>query len=295
MFRFVQKGPITYLEAEAFSAWDVVTHAFCTRLGGVSEGPFSSLNTGYRAGDRDEDVRRNLRLITETFSIPANGLALGWQVHGDRIVLLDDDGPLPRPLPECDALITDRPGVAIGIKTADCAPLLFADPVRRVIGVAHAGWRGTALGIAAKMMDLLENRFSCRIEDIHIAIGPAIGACCYQVDAPVHAAFASQPGLERFFTPCREEGRWMLDLAAANRIVLMERGAPAGNIHSAGNCTACRRDIFFSHRASGGCTGRQINFLMLRGGGPAEKKLDITDPFGIEGYQNSERRMLSPS
>ena len=267
MFRFAQRDAIQYLEAEAISALDFVTHAFCTRLGGISKGPFSSLNTGFLVGDRGEDVRRNLALIEEAFVIPAERLVLMGQVHGDRIFILDGDGPPPGSIPECDGLITDRPGVALGIRTADCVPLLFVDRVRRVIGVAHAGWRGTALRIASRMVDLFEKRFSSRVEDILIAVGPAIDVCCYQVDAPVYAAFSLRPGADRFLHPCPEEGRWMLDLASANRIELMERGVPTRNILLAGHCTACRRDLFFSHRASLGCTGRQINFLMLRDGG----------------------------
>ncbi len=266
MFRFTQRGAIQYLEAEALAALDLVTHAFCTRLGGVSEGPFASLNTGFLVGDREEDVRRNLTLIADSFSIPANRLVLMGQVHGDRILILDGDGPPPGSVHACDGLITDRQGVALGIKTADCVPLLFVDPVRRVIGVAHAGWRGTALRIASRMVDLFEQRFSSRMENILVAVGPAIGVCCYQIDAPLYAAFSPQPGADRFLHPCREDGRWMLDLASANRIALTERGLPAGNVLSARHCTACRRDIFFSHRASLGCTGRQINLLMLRDG-----------------------------
>jgi YfiH family protein len=266
MFRFSQRGSIEYLEAEAISALDFVTHAFCTRLGGVSEGPFSCLNTSFSVADRQENVRRNLSLIADSFSIPASRLVLMGQVHGGRVAILDGDGPPPESIPECDGLITDRPGVALGIRTADCVPLLVVDRVRRVIGVAHAGWRGTALGIGSRMVDLFEQRFASRVEDILIAIGPAIGVCCYQVDTPVYAAFSSRPGAERFFHPCREVGRWMLDLALANRIGLTERGVPAGNIFSAGHCTACRRAIFFSYRASLGNTGTQINFLMLRDG-----------------------------
>lgn len=267
MFRFAQRDAIQCLEAEAISALDFVTHAFCTRCGGISEGPFSSLNTGFLVGDREEDVHRNLALIGEAFAIPAERLVLMGQVHGDRIFILDGDGPPPGSIPECDGLITDRPGVALGIRTADCVPLLFVDRVRRVIGVAHAGWRGTTLRIASRMVDLFEKLFSSRVEDIMTAVGPAIGVCCYQVDAPVYTALSSRPGAESFLHPCPEDGRWMLDLASANRIELMERGVPAGNILSAGHCTACRQDIFFSHRASHGCTGRQLNFIMIRDGG----------------------------
>jgi YfiH family protein len=264
MFRFVQKDAIQYLEADAISALDFVTHAFCTRLGGISEGPFTSLNTGFLVGDREEDVRRNLALIGKAFAIPEERLVLMGQIHGDRIFILDGDDLPPGSIPECDGLITDRPGVALGIRTADCVPLLFVDPVRRVIGVAHAGWRGTALGIASKMVDLFEKRFSSRVEDIMASVGPAIGVCCYQVDAPVYAAFVSRPGADDFLHSCPEEGKWMLDLASANRIELMDRGMPAGNILSAGHCTSCLRELFFSHRASLGCTGRQVNFIMVR-------------------------------
>lgn len=249
------------------AALDWMTHAFFTRLGGVSEGPFSSLNTGFFVGDRQQDVQRNLSMIARTFSIPANRLVQMRQVHGDRIVPLDGDAPGPGAAPPCDGLVTDRPGLAIGIKTADCVPLFFADRVRRVIGVAHAGWRGTALGIASKMVAVMRERFSSRVQDMLIAIGPSIGVCCYQVDGPVHDAFRTQAGVEGFLHPCPQKGRWMLDLASANRIALMDGGVPAEHIFVAGYCTACRQDLFFSHRATRGNTGRQINLLMLRDGG----------------------------
>jgi polyphenol oxidase len=264
MFRLAQRNAIQYLEAEPLSRLEFVTHAFCTRLGGISAGPFSSLNTGFLVGDREEDVRRNLALIEKAFTIPTGRLVLMDQVHGERIFIVDGDGHPPDSIPECDGLITDRPGVALGIRTADCVPLLFVDPIRRVIGVAHAGWRGTVLDIAAKMVDLFENRFSSRAEELLIAIGPAIGVCCYQVDAPVYDALSSRPGAEGFLHPCKEPGRWMLDLVSANRIELQKQGVPADNISVAGFCTACRRGLFFSHRASHGCTGRQVNFIMVR-------------------------------
>jgi polyphenol oxidase len=265
MFRFEQRGEIEYLEAAELSALDFVIHAFCTRRGGVSGGPYSSLNVGFRVGDREEDVRRNLALVGEAFAIPAVRLVLMGQVHGDRICVINGAAPPPEYIPQCDGLITDRPGEALAIKTADCAPLFFVDRVRRVIGVAHAGWRGTALGMASKMVGVFVERFSSRVEELLIAVGPAIGPCCYQVDAPVHAAFSGRSGADRFFRPCRKKDRWRLDLASANRLELVERGVPAGNIFSAGYCTACRSDLFFSHRAGLGCTGRQINFLMLGG------------------------------
>jgi YfiH family protein len=266
MFRFAHRGTIEYIEAEELSALGFVTHAFCTRRGGVSTGPYSSLNLGFLAGDRLEDVRRNQILVEEAFEVPGGRLILMMQVHGDRIRVLDGDGPLPEGLPECDGLITGRPGVALGIRTADCVPLFFVNRVRRVIGAAHAGWRGTAFGIAAAMVEILAGRFSSRREDLLAVIGPAIGPCCYQVDAPVFEAFSAMPGADLFLRPCPEKGRWMVDLALANRLQIREAGVLSENIFSAGLCTACRQDLFFSHRAGGGRAGRQINLIMLRAG-----------------------------
>ncbi|MEK6654906.1 MAG: polyphenol oxidase family protein, partial [Thermodesulfobacteriota bacterium] len=157
-------------------------------------------------------------------------------------------------------------GVALGIRTADCVPLFFVDRARRVIGAAHAGWRGAALGMAAGMVDALRERFSSRNEDILVVIGPAIGPCCYEVDAPVVAALSSRREAGCFLIPCPEKDRWMLDLALANRLQLLERGLREENILSAGFCTACRQDLFFSHRAGRGRTGRQLNVLMIRTG-----------------------------
>ena len=264
MFRFANRGTIEYLESEELSALGFVDHAFCTRRGGVSAGPFASLNAGFRAGDQEEDVSRNLSLVGEAFAIPSDGLVLMRQVHGNTIRVIDGDGPPPACVPDCDGLITARPGVALAVKTADCVPLFFVDRVRRVIGAAHAGWRGTALGMAGKMIDAIVKEFASRPEDILAAVGPAVGPCCYQVDAPVHAALITHPGADRFLRPCHEEGRWMLDLALANRLQIGERGVPEANIHTADLCTACRQELFFSLRASGGCTGRQVNLLMLR-------------------------------
>lgn len=266
MFRFTRRGTVEYAEAGEFSTPDFVTHAFCTRREGVSGEPFSSLNTGFLVGDRKEAVQRNLALVREAFAIPEGRLILMKQVHGDRIRVLDGTGPLPEGFPECDGLITDRPGVALGIRTADCAPLFFVDRVRRVIGAAHAGWRGTALGIAGRMVDLLKERFSSRGAEMKVFIGPAIGPCCYEVDAPVFAAFSSHRGADRFLTPCPGRERWMLNLPLANRLQLAGRGVPEENILSAECCTACLPDLFFSHRTGGGRTGRQLNLLMLREG-----------------------------
>lgn len=263
-FRLARRGTIAYIEAEALSGLGFVTHAFCTRQGGVSQGPYESLNVGDLVGDGEDQVRRNQNLVREAFAVPEGRLILMRQVHGSRIRIVDEPGALTGELPECDGLITDRPGVALGVRTADCVPLFFVDPVRRVIGAAHAGWRGTAEVIAAAMVETLAERFSSQREDLLVIIGPAIGRCCYQVDAPVFAAFSALPGAGEFLHPCPQKGRWMLDLALANRLGIGRAGVRSEKIFSVGLCTACRQDLFFSHRAGRGVAGRQLNLLMLQ-------------------------------
>lgn len=267
MFRFSLKGTIEYLESGELSALDFLTHAFCTRHGGVSRAPYDGLNVGDLVGDREEDLVQNLNRVKDAFAIPDGRLILMRQVHGDRIHVIDEDGSLPEGPPECDGLITDRPGVALGIRTADCVPLLFVDRTRRVIGAAHAGWRGAALGIAARMVATLAERFSSRPEDIWAVIGPAIGPCCYEVDAPVLAAFSAMPDAGLVSRPCRRKERWMVDLTLASRLQIRAAGVPSENIYASGLCTACRPNLFFSHRAAGGRTGRQISLIMLSDGG----------------------------
>jgi YfiH family protein len=130
--------------------------------------------------------------------------------------------------------------------------------------VVHAGWRGSALGITAKVVHLLRERYHSQPQDILAAIGPSIGRCCYQVDAIVANAFATHNSSEHFLFPAAAANRWMLDLPEANRRQIMDCGIPEGNIELSGYCTSCRQDLFFSHRASGGITGRQINFMMIK-------------------------------
>ena len=265
MFRFALRGTIEYLESGKFSALDFLTHAFCTRIGGISRQPYDGLNVGDLVGDRKEDFLQNLEMVKDSFLIPAGRLILMKQIHGDRINFIEKGDPLPEEPPECDGLITDRPGVALGIRTADCVPLLFVDRIRRVIGAAHAGWRGTALGIAAQMVAIFKDRFSSCPEDIWVGVGPAIGSCCYEVDAPVRAVFSAMPDAGLFARPSPKQDRWMLDLSLANRLQMLAAGIPGENIQAVAHCTACRQDLFFSHRGSGGCTGRQISLIMLHG------------------------------
>ena len=264
MFRLLERGRVCYLESARLKENPFLTHAFLTRWSGVSTGKFSSLNLGLREGDKEERVARNWRLIADAFGLSVSQFFPIDQVHGDRIVVVEDLQDETSPV-RCDAVLTARRGVALAVKTADCVPLLLVDREKQVVGVVHAGWRGTALGIAAKAVKTLKERFDSKPADILAAIGPAVGACCYQVDGKVYDAFKKLSAVrERAFRACQDvEGRWMLDLESANIIQLVEAGIPRENIFSAALCTSCRRDLFFSHRAEKEGTGRHLSFIVL--------------------------------
>jgi len=262
----IRKGPLKYLKAPSLDPFDFLIHAFCTRRGGVSKGRFSSLNVSDREGDDGGSVRQNFERIASSFGIAAVSFLPIHQIHSDGIWVIDR--PIPpsggSPPPDFDAVVTDQPAIALCIQTADCVPILLADPVRRVIGAVHAGWKGTALRIAEKAADVFVRRFESNPRDILALIGPAIGPCCYEVDPPVLEAMAGHPEQDAFLAPVPDRQRWMLDLPMANRIQLLDRGFRPENILSSGLCTSCRTDFFFSHRREAGQTGRHLNLIMLR-------------------------------
>ena len=265
-FRFCERGSVRCLECLALSECDFITHAFCTRWGGTSEGKLADLNFGILSGDTEEHLLKNKKILCSAFDIPEQNLVTVNQVHGDRLLIVDEktqDWQHGKKL-EYDGIISAIPGVPVGIKTADCVPVFLVDRARRVIGAVHAGWKGTSLGIVARAVDAFIKKFASEPADILAAIGPAIGPCCYEVDKTVFHNFDNKQDKESFFTKCTEEGKWMLDLPAANRSQLLDAGVPPENIFSADICTSCNRNSFFSHRGERGGTGRQLNVIILR-------------------------------
>lgn len=266
-FQFSRKGGIGYLESTALRDYDFILHAFLTRWGGAGGEMPVSFNFSNRVGDRKENIKRNWDLLSSAFDIPVENFFTVDQVHGDEILIIDDEADVVagkgRNFP-FDGIVTAKPGIAIGIKTADCIPVFFIDPVKRIVGAVHAGWKGTSLSIAVRAVDLLGKRFGSDSKDIRVVIGPAIGPCCYEVDKRVFESMKHLPDRGLCFEEGYKEGKWMFDLGAANKFQLQERGIPVGNIYSADLCTSCQRDTFFSHRGNGGGTGRQLNFIMLR-------------------------------
>ncbi|MEA1936272.1 MAG: peptidoglycan editing factor PgeF [Thermodesulfobacteriota bacterium] len=266
MFQISQKGTIKYLESKVLKEYDFVTHAFCTRRGGVSEGKFANLNFSLREGDGKEIVSRNWEILAASFNLSVEQFFVANQVHSDGILVIDNEGLDIASDRSCDfdAIISDKPGLAIGILTADCVPIFLVDRKKRVIGVVHAGWKGTSLKIAAKTIDTFVRRFSSSTADIIAVIGPAIGHCCYQVNGVVFEAMKEDGNRKSFFSKCDENGKWMLDLPLANKLQIQNAGVSPENISLAGVCTSCHVDDFFSHRREMGRTGRQLSFIVLK-------------------------------
>nr|WP_245301978.1 peptidoglycan editing factor PgeF [Symbiobacterium terraclitae] len=275
---WVEHDGVQLLHLTALEALGGVRAVFTGRQGGVSARWGGGLNWSVSVGDQPESVRENRRRSIAALGLTPGTAVMAGLVHGNRVAALPDatgdavhpDGPLPpssadevRLIPETDALITDRPGLGLVVTAADCVPVYLYDPVRRVVGVAHAGWRGTVAGIAAATVRAMAARFGCDPADVHAAIGPSIGPCCYEVDdavvRPVRGYYGDRA--QALLRPGARAGRHMLDLWTANRLDLESAGVR--HIHLAEVCTACQRDRLFSHRAEGGTAGRGAAIIAL--------------------------------
>lgn len=249
---------ITYYSSPKLEGVQGIVHAFLGRTGGVSSGQLASLNLGRREEDRAENLTENKKRVAKAFGTDGNKIFTVSQVHSDRIVIIDRTDTAPEDVKpfEADAIITDIKGISIGILTADCVPLLFLDSRNKVIAAVHAGWKGTASKIASKTVKMMVERFESRPKEIRAAIGPAIGACCYEVGQEVVDAVGYRGNAS-----VQREGKWYLDLPRANLLQLQEMGI--ADIDVSGICTSCRTDLFFSHRKEMGKTGRQLSFISL--------------------------------
>jgi len=240
------------LETYHYPALDVL--GFVTvvsgRGGGVSAPPFHTLNVSDAVGDDPAAVAENRARILKAANL--GGLYLGRQVHGDDITVIDAGAP-DRPQ-EADAVITAVSGLCVGVLTADCVPMLIADPVSRVAAAVHAGRRSTEMGIAGKTVNLMQERFGASPGRMTAVIGPCIRSCCYQVDGDTARRFASCCG-----APYADH----LDMVSVNLRQLERAGLARGQAHDCGVCVACRNDLFFSHRADRNATGRFVSAIAL--------------------------------
>ena len=257
----VKKGSLEYLTALNLN----VPHAFTTRLGGVSEGAFSSLNIAMHRGDSPENVEKNYEILADALGFDINNLVLTRQTHSDivRVVTKSDAHGLDHhSYPECDALITSDAGTALVVFTADCTPILLWDSLTGAVGAVHAGWRGTAADIAGKTVRAMQSEFGCDPQNIRAAIGPNIGACCFETDADVPEAIIETFGKEAEQFICQNGDKYHVDLKGVNSLSLRKSGVESIEISS--DCTMCQPDRFWSHRITGTNRGSQGAFIVCK-------------------------------
>src|SRR3989440_8085205 len=248
------------LEREGFA------NAFSTRGGGISPFPETSLNLAGFDQDSAENIRENRRRF---MSLLGEGwtLAACWQVHGADVRVVRDAEDTQSEREHCDALTTRAPGVLLGVKTADCVPVLLGDACTGACAAVHAGWRGTLAEIVKHALASMREEFGTEARDVRAAVGPAALACCYEVGHEVIEAFRAKfPNADSLFTPTRE-GHALADIQRANREQLVESGVAPERIHALPLCTICRPELFFSYRRDRklyGRTGRLLSVIGLR-------------------------------
>ena len=260
-----------YLEYPMFRETGIVKHGFSTRIGGVSKGCFSSLNLSFTRGDEEEAVRENFRRIGSAMGIRCEDMVFTHQTHTTnvRVVTEADKGcgiVKPRTYSDVDGLVTDIPGICLVTFYADCVPLYFVDPEKRVIGLSHSGWKGTVGRIGKVTVETMQREYGCRPKDILAAIGPSICQECYEVSEDVAEQFMRAFPASEHGKILKEKGhgKYLLDLWAANALIFAEAGILAEHISYPGICTCCNPQFLFSHRASKGKRGNLGAFLGLR-------------------------------
>lgn len=260
-----EKEGVTYLTFPALTKTGIVKHLFSTRLGGVSEGIFSTMNLSYTRGDRKEAVDENFRRIARVLDCRMEDFVCSDQTHTTNIrkVTRADAGKgvtRQRDYRDIDGLVTNEKGIVLATFYADCVPLYFVDTKKQVIGLAHSGWRGTVGRMGDKMLEMMEKEYGCDKGDILAAIGPSICGDCYEVSGDVAVQFQKEFG-DTVLREGKEKDKFLLDLWKANEMVLLQAGMLPAQITVTDICTCCNAGLLFSHRASFGKRGNLGAFI----------------------------------
>lgn len=268
--RIRQKGEVCWLTYPQLDACGLVCHGFTTRLGGVSEGMWSSMNLSFTRGDRAECVQENYRRIADAIGFSVDKIVCSDQTHTTNVAVVIaercGEGVLrPRAWSDVDGMVTDVPGVVLATFYADCVPLYFVDTVHRAIGLSHSGWRGTVGQIGAVTLQKMHDEYGTDPADVLAAIGPSICRDCYEVSEDVIEQFRAAYGQEywpRLFYE-KPDGKYQLDLWEACRVTLLNAGIRPEHLSLPNLCTCCNPELLFSHRASRGKRGNLAAFLCI--------------------------------
>ncbi|MGC8658500.1 MAG: peptidoglycan editing factor PgeF [Desulfomonilaceae bacterium] len=241
--------------------------AFSLRTGGCSSGPFKSLNFSALAGDSEKNISNNLNILSNHLNILSSDIISCQQEHGDNILIFNE---LPEKQMRGDAIIALKVGIYPSVKTADCLPILIIDPVTKISAAIHAGWKGTVLRISRKVVMTMTTNLGCKRENLLVALGPAIGLCCYEVDeAVIEPLFSSIPWAEKFSVQVKSDSRKFvkkskIDLGSINRQEFIESGILAENVYFLNKCTSCNKGELYSYRRDGKISGRAIAITGFR-------------------------------
>ena len=256
-------GPLQVACFESLLQYQGVRHFVSTRGGGFSDPPYDSLNLGFHVGDDPENVLKNRERLADTIGIPLTHFTIGRQIHSGNVTIVSEalrgKGSIDhsQAIDATDAMVTTVPDTCLMVLVADCVPMLFFDPVRNVIGVAHAGWKGTLEYIASKTVRAMENGFGSSPHNIIVGMGPSIGPCCYEVGPEVIAQVRSIfPSGKEYILNESGDGKGYFDLWRANLDQLLRAGIQRKNVEMAMKCTCHNPDLFFSYRHQKGETGR---------------------------------------
>ncbi len=264
-------GDVPVIQFKSFRDLPWLTHGFSTRMGGVSAPPFDSMNLSFTRGDDEADVMENFKRFGKAVGVLTSQMFFSDQTHTANVGIVTEEdlgkGILkPKDYTDIDGLVTNCPGACLVTFFADCVPLFFADPVKKVIGLSHSGWRGTAAAIGHETIEMMRHQFGCRPEDIIAAVGPSICGSCYEVSEDVAQVFRQQfrPEETDTFLTEKDGGKYLLDLWQANACILLNSGILPEHLAVTDLCTCCNSDLLWSHRKTGGVRGSLAAFLMIR-------------------------------
>lgn len=267
--RLMEKNGVPYLTYPLLESCAGYVHGFSTRLGGVSEGIYKSMNLSFTRGDEEAAVRENFKRIAAAIGFPYENIVCSDQTHTTnvRVVTESDRGSGitgEKKFYDTDGLVTDVRGLVLATFYADCVPLFFIDPIHRAVGLSHSGWRGTVGRIGEKTLRVMKEAFGTKPEDVFAAIGPSICADCYEVSQDVADAFTEAFAQEvQQLLYSKGGGKYQLDLWKANELVLLQAGIIPAHLAVTDICTCCNPKLLFSHRASQGKRGNLGAFLSI--------------------------------
>lgn len=255
------KHTIRILQFENLLIYNQIVHFSTTRVGRNSSGTLKGFNLGYTVGDNPQNVTKNLDILGDALNLKGSKIVFPKQTHSANVGIVKSDQDI---FPDTDALITDIPGICIGVRTADCVPILLYDPVQKAVAAIHSGWRSTLQEISKHTIELMQKEYGTNTKNLIAGIGPSIGPDVYEVGPEVIEQFKNNFDFENYITPIKDSDKGLLNLWKVNQQILINSGVPENQIEIARMCTYSNPDLFYSARRDGVNSGRLATVIMLK-------------------------------